>query len=665
MRKPLSTIANDLLNRCAETLDTSVDSLIEEFEQGLKPAVDNYSRRLVEFCCSKAIKNICPRVGERISDGSISRFTYDMMLAWQNPSTTGSERSSERLAKEKEDKRIPLEGNVGQIDDDIPLFYSDIMPLLVNEAPSVGEDAFVWFACLIPLVADVVNARFTFETLTAPTASQLHFPAYDRFLKEIDKCIEYLQKQETPTGVDLSENEFILHVEGTSKTHRVVRHIGATSWPGRLTLTNQALYFEASGIVSYETALKIDLSRADAGHQLKETSTGPWGAPLFDKAIAYESSELSEPLVLEFPEMTSSTRRDHWLTLIKEIILLHQFTSKFNIEHPVHVWEIHARTILGVLRLHAARELLRISPPAPANFLIFSLYEDLPKGDYVLAELANAVKQATGLSPCTATSILKGLNFSQSVSLSNRKDASEEETSSQPDTLKSLETTIDQVREEVKEVSVAKATVEEMKEEGISDSLLILVELASSIKNVVPWLQVVVSRERPTITLFMIGLVLVVIYKEWVGFAIAVVLMLVVGTMLWARRNRIGERHKEIVVSTSSDKTTMESIVAAQHSLKNLHEIVKTTNIAILRIWSILIGKSPKQANVVMWAMIGIAVLLMVVPFKYILMWLALCFFIANSKIAKYMSSEQGNRRLREWWESIPIIPVRTISSPP
>ena len=75
-------------------MDTSVDSLIEEFEQGLKPAVDNYSRRLVEFCCSKAIKNICPRVGERISDGSISRFTYDMMLAWQNPSTTGSERSS-------------------------------------------------------------------------------------------------------------------------------------------------------------------------------------------------------------------------------------------------------------------------------------------------------------------------------------------------------------------------------------------------------------------------------------------------------------------------------------------------------------------------------------------------------------------------------------------
>ncbi|KAG6511256.1 hypothetical protein ZIOFF_029313 [Zingiber officinale] len=181
------------------------------------------------------------------------------------------------------------------------------------------------------------------------------------------RSIEYLEKQETPTGVEFSKNEFILHVEGTSWTYRVVRHIRTTSWPGRLTLTNQALYFEASGVMSYETAVKIDLSRADAD-QVKPTSTGPWGAPLFDKAIAYETSELSEPLVIEFPEMTSSTRRDHWLTLIKEVILLHRFILKFDIQNPIQAWEIHARSILGIFRLHAARELLRISSPSPQTF---------------------------------------------------------------------------------------------------------------------------------------------------------------------------------------------------------------------------------------------------------------------------------------------------------
>lgn len=60
---------------------------------------------------------------------------------------------------------------------------------------------------------------------------------------------------------------------------------------GRLTLTNYALYFEASGVVTYEDALKIDLSR-DIDHGVKPAATGPWGAPLFDKAIIYESPEL-------------------------------------------------------------------------------------------------------------------------------------------------------------------------------------------------------------------------------------------------------------------------------------------------------------------------------------------------------------------------------------
>ena len=61
---------------------------------------------------------------------------------------------------------------------------------------------------------------------------------------------------------------------------------------GRLTLTNKALYFEASGVMSYEPALKINLWRTYVDHQVKAASTGPWGAPLFDKAISYQSTEM-------------------------------------------------------------------------------------------------------------------------------------------------------------------------------------------------------------------------------------------------------------------------------------------------------------------------------------------------------------------------------------
>jgi hypothetical protein len=54
-------------------------------------------------------------------------------------------------------------------------------------------------------------------------------------------------------------------------------------------LTDHALYFEATGIVSYDKAKKFDLS-ADLNHVVKPDLTGPWGARLFDRAVMYKSS---------------------------------------------------------------------------------------------------------------------------------------------------------------------------------------------------------------------------------------------------------------------------------------------------------------------------------------------------------------------------------------
>lgn len=75
-------------------LNTSVDALIKEFDSSLKTSADNYSRKLVEFCSIKALERICCEVGEKISDGNFSRFTFDMMLAWQIPNNTDEESCS-------------------------------------------------------------------------------------------------------------------------------------------------------------------------------------------------------------------------------------------------------------------------------------------------------------------------------------------------------------------------------------------------------------------------------------------------------------------------------------------------------------------------------------------------------------------------------------------
>ncbi|KAL0410254.1 UNVERIFIED_CONTAM: hypothetical protein Slati_3615100 [Sesamum latifolium] len=667
-KKHLSTIANIVIQRCAQKLGSSVDSLIQEFEREWEPQMSGYSRKLVEFCCSKALMVMCGVIDDTITDGSFSRFTFDMMLAWETPSSEEEETYSECIAKESEEKKVAIATDEQQ--DDVSLFYSDLMPLLVDREPSAGEDAFVWLGTLVPLVVDMVNGRFTFETLTAPTGNRLHFPAYDKFLKEIDRCIKHLQKQDTPMGVELEDDEFILHVEGTASSQRVVRHIGGASWPGRLTLTNYALYFEASGVISYENALKLDLSK-DVGQNVKPVATGPWNILSVDNFMSllnplfmfyFYKPPRQEGVVLEFPEMTSSTRRDHWLALVKEVMLLHQFLSKFKVESALEVWEMHARTILGIIRLHAAREMLRIAPPVPESFLIFALLDELPKGDYVLQELAESLKKSNSGHPCSASSILRSLNVSRPcVPCVEPQQTSDSTEIIHPENLSSLESAINQAREEAKETDLAKSTAGALKEEGISQSAQVLIGLLKPLQILVPWSQEIVMWERPMTTSMVVITTLIVIYKELVGLAVSAFLLWAVAKMLQARRERISEKQDKIVISTASNQSTMESIISAQQGLRSAHEIMQQTNIALLKIWSILISKAPKHTNTVMIVMAACAIVLAVIPLKFILMALVVYGFFMTSKLGKCMQSEQGNRRMKEWWDSIPIVPLEIV----
>ncbi|KAK7315547.1 hypothetical protein VNO77_34098 [Canavalia gladiata] len=663
--KFLSSLAEDIVTKCSQKLDSSVEKLVGEFEGGWNSETVSYCRKLVEFCSWKAMSEMCKdNIREKISDGSFIRLTYDMMLAWERPSYNEDDHPMQPAAKEKEEKKTTV--NATQEQDNIPLFYSDTMPLLVNNGPNVGEDAFVWFGSIFPLIADVANGRFTFETLTAPTGHRLHFPAYNMFLREIDKCISHLQKQAQPNGVELADDEYILHVDGTATSQRVVRHIGATSWPGRLTLSNYAFYFEASGVIQYEDAIKIDLSK-DIEQSVKPAVTGPWGAPLFDKAIVYDSTDLSEGIVLEFPELASSTRRSHWLALIKEIMLLHQFLSKHKVTCPIQTWEMQARTILGIIRLHAAREMQRISPPVPTKFLIFSLYDETPKGDYVLEELAESLKVVNSGPTCSASLILRSMNISKSIicdaMVVEEACQGNPSVSGSDDGLSSLKTAIKQAREEEKETLIAQATTEELKEEGVIDSAIVLMELLKPLKSAVPWFQEIFTWERPITTLAVLAASLITIYMEWVGKAMAIFLIWVIAKMLEARRKKVNEKFKEIVISAGSEQSTMENIVSAQQGLYTVQDTVQIANIAMLKIWSILFSKAHKHTNRVMVAMGGLAFLFAVVPLKFILMGIIVQSLMTSKMQNK--SSGTGNRRLKEWWDSIPVVPIRVVDHAP
>lgn len=144
-------------------------------------------------------------------------------------------------------------------------------------------------------------------------------------------------------------------------------------------------------------------------------------------------------------------------------------------------------------------------------------------------------------------------------------------------------------------------------------------------KSLVLWFQGIITWERPASNIILIVLVLLVIYKwvpecifcnqfghwdtkhvvftmfydsdlcrEWVGKAIAALLLGMVANMFILRRRRIQSNYEKIVICTTSDQSTMESIVSAQQGLRTVHEVMQQTNIAVLKLWSILSSRSPK-----------------------------------------------------------------------
>lgn len=82
--------------------------------------------------------------------------------------------------------------------------------------------------------------------------------------------------------------------------------------------------------------------------------------------------------------------------------------------------------------------------------------------------------------------------------------------------------------------------------------------------------------------------------RESIGKAISAFLLGGVAMLLWARRKKIGKKYEKVVICTGSDRPAMESIVSAQQGLRTLHEVMQYTNIAILKLWSIITSRSPK-----------------------------------------------------------------------
>lgn len=626
----LSPIANVIVGRCSRILDISMDELRHNFDSEASESIkhpSNYARNFLEYCCFRALARSTRATGH-LADLKFRRLTFDMMLAWEAPSD-----------KESSHK--------------------------VDRDSTVGVEAFSRIAPAMPIIADVITSSNLFDVLTKSTGGRLSFAVYEKYLGGLDRAIKKMKTQTESSllsGFRSPRRERILDVDGTLTTQPVLEHVGISTWPGRLTLTDHALYFEALKVVTYDTAKVYDLAD-DLKQVVRPELTGPWGSRLFDKAVMYKSSSLSEPVVMEFPEFTGHSRRDCWLAIMREILYAHRFIRKFQIQ-GVEKEETLSKAVLGILRLQAVRELVSSSPVRAEALLMFNLSDQFPGGDLILETLAD-MTVSRGLDPTSPSNSRSGMHSLSALTiLSNLGVVSSGSSDGKllvgdiiVGEMTPLERVVIESRNNYKMVEKAQATIDGVKVDGLDTNLAVMKELLYPITEVGKKLIFLASWEDPFKSFVFCSISSFIIFRGWMSYVLVAMLLFIAIFMLLTRYCNQGRPIGHIKVVAPPPMNTMEQLLAVQNAISQVEEFVQDCNIVLLKMRALLLASPSQATNRAILALVLMAMITAILPLRLMLLLTFLETFTRYSPLRRE-STERCTRRLREWWFSIPAAPV-------
>ncbi|XP_022735896.1 uncharacterized protein LOC111289266 [Durio zibethinus] len=629
----LSPVANIVVRRCSKILETSSSELQESFNAEASDSIKHksrYARNFLEYCCFRALA-LSTQVMGHLADKKFRRLTFDMMVAWETPAAATQ--------------------SLLNLDDDL----------------SVGVEAFSRIAPAVPIIANVIICENLFEVLTISTGGRLHFSVYDKYLNGLERVIKKMKSQSESSllsAVRSSRGEKILEVEGTVTTQPVLEHVGISTWPGRLILTDHALYFEALRVVSYDKPKRYDLSD-DLKQIVKPELTGPWGTRLFDKAVLYKSISLSEPVVMEFPELKGHTRRDYWLAIIREILYVHRFINKFQIT-GVEKDDALSKAVLGILRVQAVQEISSSNSAHFESLLMFNLCDHLPGGDLILETLANMsssreldrgnkVVAGGGMYSISALAMVSNLGFV--FGSSNPSEAGLLVGEVAVGEMSLLEKAVKESRDNYKKVVLAQETVNGVKVDGIDTNLAVMKELLLPVMEVGKWLLSLVYWDDPLKSLLFCLFFSFIIFRGWLGYAFALMLLFFAIFMVLTRVCNQGRPVDEIKIIAPPPMNTMEQLLAVQNAVSQVEQLIQDGNIVLLKFRALLLSIFPQASEKFAVALLFTALIVALLPSKYMVLLIFLETFTRFSPPRK-ASTERWLRRLREWWFSIPAAPV-------
>ncbi|KAJ0972007.1 hypothetical protein J5N97_019966 [Dioscorea zingiberensis] len=642
---------------------------VQRIFEALAPEHVRYdARSMVEYCCFRYLSRDSYDFHLSLKELAFQKLIFITMLAWEQPYSTGSD---------------------SQVDSE----NSSLQRRLV------GEDAFVRIAPAVAGVADVSTAHHLFKAL-AGAESGISLSLWITYIAELLKVHEGRKSYQTDNVV---QNEQLLCI-GSSRKRPVLKWEDNIAWPGNLTLTDTALYFEAIGLRGAKNTIRLDLK--SHGSQVKKTKVGPLGSKLFDSAVSVSSGQLSETWVLEFVDFGGEMRRDVWHAFISEVISLYKFIREFgpadgdpSIHYVYGAQKGKKRAVRSVAnsiaRLQSLQFIRRLAED-PSKLVQFSYLQNVPYGDVVLQTLAvnfwggqlitkfskeGYLSTRWGVpeellvggshifdidgsvylrkwmrSPTWGTSasvaFWKNTSVKQGIVLSKNLVVAD---------LNLVGRAALTCKEKSWIVEKTQATIDAAMIKGIPSNIDLFKELMLPCVIVAEKFDQLRRWEEPRWTISFLVFAYTVIFRNLLSYAFPSMLMFMGTTMLLLKglkeQGRLGRSFGNVTIRDQPPSNTIQKIIALKEAMSDTEDFLQKINISLLKIRTIILAGQPEITRDVALLLLSGSIVLLVVPFKYILAFVLFDLFTRDLEFRREMVI-RFKTFLKEKWASVYAAPV-------
>ncbi|KAG7011441.1 hypothetical protein SDJN02_26347 [Cucurbita argyrosperma subsp. argyrosperma] len=638
------------------------------FKALVPESVYNDARSLVEYCCFRFLSRDSSNLHPSLSEPTFQRLIFITMLAWENPYHEHTN-ASEEIAFQK---------------------------------MLVGEEAFTRIAPAISGVADRSTVHHLFKALAGDEQSI----SFSLWLKYVDELLKVHEGRKLYRVRDNRQffGENILCI-GSSKKRPVLKWENNIAWPGKLTLTDKAVYFEAVGIFGQKDIVRLDLTKD--GVQVDKAKVGPFGSILFDSAVSVASSSEMETWVLEFVDLGGEMRRDVWYAFISEVVASHKFIREYGPEDDdktrFHVYGAHkgkeramTNATNSISRLQALQFMRKLLDD-PIKLVPFSFLQNAPYGDIVLQTLSvniwggplvknfpleeNQVVQTARSSDevyegghhvfdidgsVYLRNWMRSPSWSTSASISFWKNPSMKEGVILSKNLvvagmSLVERAAETCKQRYQVAEKTQATIDSAMIKGIPSNIDLFKELILPLTMIAKSFEKLRRWEEPHLTISFLAVAYTIIFRNLLSFVFPTTLMMVAAGMLTLKglkeQGRLGRSFGKVTIRDQPPSNTIQKIMAVKDAMRDVENFLQNLNVSLLKLRTIVLSGQTQITTEVALAALCSSIILLVVPFKYVLSMLIFDLFTRELQF-RQETVKRFMKFLRERWDSVPAAPV-------